>query len=88
MKRDDYEFGERISRDLQARRAAREILEVPDGATAARLKKAYRKACLKYHPDRNKQNGDATRKFAAVHCAYKLLAEDQPCEMLAEQVEN
>jgi len=32
MIKDDYEFGERITRDLQARRAARKILGVEDAS--------------------------------------------------------
>lgn len=88
MIRDDYEFGERILRDLQARRAAREILGVKENADGETLKKAYRRASLKYHPDHNPDDKDAHRKFMLVNCAYKLLAEDESCPMLLEEIQS
>ena len=85
MTGDDYEFGERISRDLEARRAARLILGVEEGVSMDALKKAYRRASLKYHPDRNRNDDKAEGKFKLVKCAYELLAEDKPCPSLAEE---
>lgn len=86
MIKDDYEFGERITRDLQARRAARKILGVKEDATKEALKKAYRQASLKYHPDHNPNDSDADKKFTLVNCAYELLAEDKPCQELLEEI--
>jgi hypothetical protein len=88
MKRNDYEFGERITRDLQARRAACEILGVPEDADKQALKKAYRQASLKYHPDHNPNDSDGHKKFVVVKCAYELLAEDKPCDMLLEEIKS
>jgi len=88
MKRDDYEFGERITRDLQARRAACKILGVPEDADKQALKKAYRQASLKFHPDHNPNDSDAHKKFILVKCAYELLAEDKPCDMLLEEIKS
>jgi len=88
MKRDDYEFGERITRDLQARRAACKILKVTEDADEQALKKAYRRASLKYHPDHNPNDSDAHKKFSLVNCAYELLTEDKPCEMLLEEIKS
>jgi len=88
MKRDDYEFGARITRDLQARRAARKILDVPEGADKGALKKAYRRASLKYHPDHNPNDSDAHKKFLLVKCAYELLVEDKPCDELLEEIKT
>ena len=82
MKRDNYEFGERISSDLEARRVARKVLGVEENASEEALKKAYRQASLQFHPDHNPNDGDAHKKFLLVKCAYRLLAEDEPCEML------
>ena len=88
MKRDNYEFGERITRDLRARRAACKILEVTEDADKQALKKAYRRASLKYHPDHNPNDSDAHKKFSLVNCAYELLTEDKPCEMLLEEIRS
>ena len=87
MLRDDSEFGERILRDLQARRAARRILDVDDDAGAEGLKRAYKRASLKYHPDHNPGDGEARRRFLLAKCAYELLAKDEPCDFLLEQME-
>jgi len=86
MKNDDYEFREVISRDLETRRAACKVLGVREDASAEVLKKAYRRASLAYHPDHNPNDSDAHKKFLLVKCAYKLLAEDEPCEMLLEEI--
>lgn len=88
MIKDDYKFGERINRDLQARHAARKILGVEEDATKEVLKKAYRRASLKYHPDHNPNDEDAEKKFAIVNCAYELLAEDKYCDMLLEEIKS
>jgi len=88
MERDDYEFGERITRDLEARRAACEILDVKEDASEEALKKAYRRASLEYHPDLNPNDSDAAKRFLLVKCAYELLAKDKPCEMLLEQIKS
>jgi preprotein translocase subunit Sec63 len=86
MIKDDYGFGERITRDLQARRAAYKILGVEEDATEETLKKAYRQASLKYHPDHNPDDSDAGKKFMLIKCAYELLAEDKPCPELLEEI--
>ena len=88
MLKDDYDFRTRINRDLQARRAARKILGIEENATEKELKKAYRQASLKYHPDRNPNDNDAGKKFTLINCAYELLAEDKPCSMLLEEIES
>ena len=88
MQRDDYEFGERITCDLQARRAAGEILGVQEDVDQRTLKKAYRRASLKYHPDHNLNDHDAHSKFLLVKCAYELLTKDKPCPVLLEQIKS
>jgi len=88
MIKDDYGFGERINRDLQARRAARKILGVEELATKEQLKKAYRRASLKYHPDHNPNDCDADKRFVLVKCAYELLSEDKPCDILLEEIKS
>ncbi len=52
------------------------ILEVSRTATAAELKKAYRKLSLKYHPDKNSAP-DAQQKFAELSVAYDVLSDPE-----------
>ena len=49
-------------------------LEISRKATAAEIKKAYRKLSLKYHPDKNPAE-DAQEKFAAISVAYACLSD-------------
>ena len=84
--KDDLEFMEKITHDLTARKAACQILGVSEGASEADLKKAYRKASMKYHPDHNRDDAEAAKRFVLVKCAYELLAEDKPCPQLLEEI--
>jgi hypothetical protein len=74
--------------DSKIRHAASQILEVEDGVSQTELKKAYRRASLKYHPDHNQGDSDANRKFILVKCAYELLAKDKLCSALLEEINN
>jgi curved DNA-binding protein CbpA len=84
--KEDSEFMERITRDIEARKAACQILGVSEDVDKKELKKAYRKASMKYHPDHNQDDPDAAKKFVLVKCAYELLAKDKPCLQLLEEV--
>jgi len=84
--KDDFEFMERITADLEARKAACKVLGVSEDADKNDLKKAYRKASMKYHPDHNPDDADAAKKFVLAKCAYELLAEDKPCPQLLEEI--
>ena len=53
-----------------------EVLGVQKGASAEDIKKAYRKAAMKYHPDRNPGDKDAEAKFKEVGEAYEVLSDD------------
>ena len=53
-----------------------EVLGVSKGATAEEIKKAYRKAAMKYHPDRNPGDKTAEEKFKECGEAYEVLSDD------------
>lgn len=54
-----------------------EVLGVDKSVSEDDLKKAYRKAAKKYHPDLNPGNTEAEKKFKEVNEAYEVLSDSE-----------
>ena len=57
-----------------------EVLGVGKNADPDDIKKAYRQAALKYHPDRNRDSADAETKFKSAAEAYEVLSDPEKRE--------
>ena len=54
-----------------------EILGVQKNASDDEIKKAYRKQAMKHHPDRNKDDKTAEKKFKEAAAAYEVLKDPE-----------
>jgi DnaJ-class molecular chaperone len=53
-----------------------EVLGVPQSASAAAIKSAYRKLAKKHHPDSNKNDPKAAARFAEINTANEILGDE------------
>ena len=54
-----------------------DILGVQKNASDDEIKKSYRKLAMKYHPDRNKDDKEAEKKFKEATAAYEALKDPE-----------
>lgn len=54
-----------------------DALSIKPESTQDEIKKAYRKAALKHHPDKNPDNPKASEKFKEVSQAYEILSDPE-----------
>lgn len=54
------------------RKSFYDVLQVPKGASEDQIKRSYRKLALKYHPDKNPDNEEATKRFAEINNGTSL----------------
>lgn len=54
-----------------------ETLEVRSNAPLNEIKKAYRRLAAILHPDKNKDDPDATEKFQNINLAYEILSDEE-----------
>ena len=59
-----------------AKRDYYETLGINKGATAAEIKKGYRKKAIEFHPDKNPDDASAEAKFKEAAEAYEILSDD------------
>jgi molecular chaperone DnaJ len=62
---------------MKKKRDYYEVLSVEKNASVADIKAAYRKAAMKYHPDRNQGDSAAEEKFKEAGEAYQVLSDEQ-----------
>ena len=77
-----------INRDIESRQIARQVLGVEESVSGEELKHAWRSKCLENHPDRNPNDPEAAHRFIIANCAYQLLAEGKPCDMLLYETKS
>jgi len=65
------------SSETDASRSLYEVLGVERDASAEQIKKAYHKLALRLHPDRNRDDAEATEKFQSLQRVFQVLSDPQ-----------
>jgi len=73
-----------IGRLQRSEHSARTILGVSEDADRAEIRRAFRRASLAHHTDRNPGDADSAPRFHLICCAYKFLTECEACTALDE----
>lgn len=60
---------------MSSKRDYYEVLGIQKGASDDEIKRAYRKAAVKYHPDKNPDDKEAEAKFKEINEAYQILSD-------------
>ena len=81
---DEIPFQEEMVREREMEHRAQVVLGVRDGASADEIRRAWRRGCLRTHPDRNPRNPHAQRDFRMVNCAHHYLTDGVPCDELLD----
>ena len=54
-----------------------EVLQVQRNASAAEIKKSYRRLAREFHPDTNPDDPEAEKKFKEIAFAYEILSDPE-----------
>ncbi len=80
----DRDWQAEIAVSQERERKARVILGVSESADRAAIRRAFRQASMACHPDKNRGDAEAGRRFHLICCAYKFLIEGKACPALDE----
>lgn len=64
------------------------ILDIQVTATKDEIKKAFRTLAKKYHPDKNKDDENALRKFQDINEAYQVLSDEDSRKEYDKKLSN